>query len=145
MLLHQLLNMEWTSRSSSANLRLHHASHLGCHVHSQHPDHHGAQQKTHEISNQSCSHVNGHIRSSNCHISGTMVSIFRVVSIGVNHTFEFIFAPLEYVPTMSKTLNFFGSGFLLCTPMSSIFVSYFSNKKRVHNKLTPPFSLRRAG
>ena len=66
---------------------------------------------------------------------------FRVVSIGVNHTFKVIFTPLEYIPTMSKTLHFFGSRFLLCTPTSSLFVLYFSNKKRVRYKLTLPFSL----
>ena len=43
-----------------------------------------------------------------------------VVYIGVNHTFKVIFTPLEYVATMSKRLNFLGSGFLLFNPMSSI-------------------------
>ena len=30
---------------------------------------------------------------------------------GTNPTFKVIFTPLEYIPTMSKTLHFFGSGF----------------------------------
>ena len=37
----------------------------------------------------------------------------EVVSIGVNHTFKVIFTPVEYIPTMSKRLHFFGSRFLL--------------------------------
>ena len=47
----------------------------------------------------------------------------EVVSIGVNHTFKVIFTPLEYIPTMSKIPHFFGSGFLLFHPTSSILLT----------------------
>ena len=37
--------------------------------------------------------------------------INRVVSIGTNPTFKVKLVPMEYIPTMSKRLHFFGSGF----------------------------------
>ena len=41
-------------------------------------------------------------------------------TIGVNHTFKVIFTSLEYNPTMSKRLHYFGSKIFLCTPTSSL-------------------------
>ena len=67
--------------------------------------------------------------------SGDPVS---VVSIGTNPTLKVNFTPLEYNPTMSKRLIFFGSGFLLFNYTSSILVLYFLRKERVCNKLAPP-------
>ena len=49
----------------------------------------------------------------------------KVVSIGVNLTFKVIFIPFEYIPTMSKRLHFFGSGFFLFYQTSSIFFCTF--------------------
>ena len=65
-----------------------------------------------------------------------------VVSIGVILTFKVVFTPLEYNQTMAKRLYFFGSGFLLFNPVSSICILYFSRKTRVCNVLALPFSLR---
>ena len=52
-----------------------------------------------------------------------------VVSIGVNRTFKVIFTPLEYIPTLSKTLHFFGLRFLLCTNTSIICYVLFKWKE----------------
>ena len=65
-------------------------------------------------------------------------STILVVSIGVNHTFKVNFTPLEYILTMAKRPHFFGLGFLLFLPTSSILVLYFLSKKRGRNKLTLP-------
>ena len=63
-----------------------------------------------------------------------------VVSIGTNPTFKVKFTPNEYVPTMSKRLHFFNSGFLPFKYTLSINVSYLLRKKS-SNKPTLATSL----
>ena len=58
-----------------------------------------------------------------------------VVYIVVNLTFKVIFTPLGYVLSMAKRLHFFGLGFLLFHPLSSILVLYFLSEKRGRNKI----------
>ena len=57
--------------------------------------------------------------------------------MGVNHTFYVIFTPLEYVPTMAKRPHFFGSGFLLLHPTSSllVFTDFRSNSNTMGGAL----------
>ena len=46
--------------------------------------------------------------------------ILKVVSIGAFLTFYVVFAPLEYIPTITKRLHFFGSFFLLRHQLFSV-------------------------
>ena len=64
-----------------------------------------------------------------------------VVSIGVNSTFKVIFTPMEYIPTMSKRLHFFGPRFHYVINICL----YFLRKKKGLQQINSAFPLHRAG
>ena len=65
----------------------------------------------------------------------------RVVSIGAFLNFYVVFAPLEYIPTMSKRLHFFCSSFLL---RHQYFFVLFRWREGPQSVISA-FSLRKAG
>ena len=55
-----------------------------------------------------------------------LYKIEQVVSIGTNPTFKVKKVPMEYVLTMSKRFQFFGSRFLVCNIRHQYFVVIFA-------------------